>query len=356
MVETKLQEAGRPVRLEVIVFKPSSAGQHPLAIINHGSTGPCGRMIPPTRVWAPIDLASYFVGKGYAVAYPQRRGRGASGGRYDEGFGPDRPGCYSCLKPQSLSGFDRAVGDVRAAIEALAQDPELDTSKILMVGVSRGGAVAVAYAGLFPQSVIGVVNFVGGWHGVACSTYLDINSNVLIRGAKYPRPMLWLYGAEDPTYSPSHVRELHRRFSAAGGKAQLEVLPGDHFIFASRSVWLSLADQYLAGLRPQSSGAPAGTAIDHTYVGSDRDCGRVCAGDARCGTYRYDGPSKRCELLGTARGSPAAAARPPTVGDRPGNYTYVNTQGDCEFVCRQNAGCHRYRFDVPTKRCFYELR
>jgi hypothetical protein len=39
-LETGLIEDGRPVRLQAVIFKPNGAGPFPLAVVNHGSTGP----------------------------------------------------------------------------------------------------------------------------------------------------------------------------------------------------------------------------------------------------------------------------------------------------------------------------
>jgi hypothetical protein len=38
-LDTALTEEGKPVRLEVVTFKPDGAGPFPLLVINHGSTG-----------------------------------------------------------------------------------------------------------------------------------------------------------------------------------------------------------------------------------------------------------------------------------------------------------------------------
>jgi hypothetical protein len=50
---------------------------------------------------------------------PQRRGRGRSDGLYDEGFSADRRQGYTCDFAKSLSGAERALDDIGAAIGAL---------------------------------------------------------------------------------------------------------------------------------------------------------------------------------------------------------------------------------------------
>ena len=39
MISTKLQENGKPIRLEVVIDKPAGDGPFPLLVVNHGSTG-----------------------------------------------------------------------------------------------------------------------------------------------------------------------------------------------------------------------------------------------------------------------------------------------------------------------------
>ena len=241
---TSLREGGKPVKLEIPAMKPPGRGPHPIAIINHGASGQILDLAAARETWAPEAMADYFLRRGFAVAFPQRRGRGHSEGTYDEGLEPDRTR-YSCDPKRAGAGLARAVEDVRAAVEALARDRELNASRLLIVGQGRGGLVAGAYAARHPAGVIGVINFAGGWIG-GCPYAYEINRPLLAGGAKYQRPVLWLYGAADEQYSSLYVRHLHGAFSAAGGKAQLEVLTGGHDLYAVRDTWLEVVDRYLA--------------------------------------------------------------------------------------------------------------
>ncbi len=95
-LDTTLQEGGKPIRLEVVIKKPPGGGPFPLLVFNHGSTG---RGTDPnlfTATYESPEIADFFVEKGWMVAFPQRRGRGKSGGLYDEGFAPNRAQGYSC--------------------------------------------------------------------------------------------------------------------------------------------------------------------------------------------------------------------------------------------------------------------
>ena len=150
-------------------------------MINHGSTG---RGDDPTlfsQTSADPQTAEYFVRKGFMVAFPQRRGRGKSEGLYDEGFQLDRSQGYACDPKLSLAGADRALTDVEAAVEVLRQRPDVARQPIVMAGVSRGGILSVAYAGMHPREVTGVINFVGGWVGESCSFAREINGTLFRR-------------------------------------------------------------------------------------------------------------------------------------------------------------------------------
>ena len=139
LMQTALVEDGKPVDLEVVIFRPKGAGPFPLAVFNHGSTG---RGITPllfTETLFDVGLADFLNDRGWIVAFPQRRGRGRSGGLYDEGFSADRRQGYTCDFDTSLSGAERALTDIAAAMAALKQRPDVAPSRVLI-----GGSFAVA--------------------------------------------------------------------------------------------------------------------------------------------------------------------------------------------------------------------
>ena len=135
LLQTALVEDGKPVDLEVVIFRPAGVGPFPLAIFNHGSTG---RGITPllfTETWFDVGLADFLNDRGWIVAFPQRRGRGKSDGLYDEGFSADRREGYTCDFDTSLSGAERALNDIAAAMAALRQRPDVAPSRVLIGGV-----------------------------------------------------------------------------------------------------------------------------------------------------------------------------------------------------------------------------
>lgn len=251
LLETGLIEDGRPVRLEAVIFKPNGVGPFPLAVINHGSTGGGRDPAVAKQTWFAADLAGFLNERGWIVAFPQRRGRGKSDGLYDEGFSEDRKLGYACDIERSLRGADRALDDVDAAIAALRRRQDVAPTPVLIGGQSRGGALAVAYAGLNPAQTSGVINFVGGWLSEDCSNASAVNQALFERGAHYGRPTIWLYGRGDPFYSIAHSRSNFAAFEKAGGQgAFFEFGPPNpgHFVFIDPDLWSGPVGKYLDSL------------------------------------------------------------------------------------------------------------
>jgi dienelactone hydrolase len=136
-----------------------------------------------TETFSNPAFAETFVKKGYMVAFSQRRGRGKSEGLYDEAFNVDRNQDCACDPKQSLPGADRALTDIAAAVEVLRQRPDVARQRNLMAGISRGGILSIAYAGMHPSEVTGVINFAGGWMREWCPSAGEINGALFKRGA-----------------------------------------------------------------------------------------------------------------------------------------------------------------------------
>lgn len=252
-ITTSLVEDGKPVRLELLVRKPQGPGPFPTVVFNHGSTGRGNNPELFRRSWSSPTIASYFVEKGWMVIFPQRRGRGASEGRYDEGFELDRSG-YSCQTTLSLAGVDRAVEDLDAVMAHVRSRPDVQVKRVLLGGQSRGGILAIAYAGERPEWFIGVVNFVGGWMGDRCANASAINTATFKRGAKFAQPTLWLYGDQDPFYGLAHSKANFEAFLSAGGKGRFEShwVPGQnsgHSVIAHPGLWSGQVTQYIDSLK-----------------------------------------------------------------------------------------------------------
>ena len=255
MLPTTLVENGKPVSLETVTFKPEGQGPFPVVIFNHGSIGMGTDPRAFYRTYFAAAFAHFMVERGYIVVFPQRRGRGKSEGIYDEGFEPDRSR-YSCNPRYALPGAERALGDIDASVEAVRALPEAQKGPVLMGGQSRGGILAVAYAGMHPEKVSGVINFVGGWLGGLCPKMDEVNSALFNRGVKAKTPSLWLYGNDDDFYAISASRKWMSAFTGAGGKGEFlaYTVPGKrngHALLSFPALWSEKVELYLKSLPPR---------------------------------------------------------------------------------------------------------
>ena len=248
-ISTPFTESGGAVSLEVLLFKPLVDARYPTIIFHHGSTG---NGSDPSRFGISFtnkSIALYFVQRGWMVAFPQRRGRGQSDGLYDEGFTLDRSG-YSCDEDLALSGAARALEDLDVMTDWLRNRIDVDTTRLLVGGTSRGGALAVAHTAQRPDVYLAAINFVGGWIAEGCGDYRAINRSLFVNAASFPGPSLWIYGENDSFYSLPYSRSNFDAFSMAGGMGTLVELrrsPGlnGHFIINDLELWAPVLDEFL---------------------------------------------------------------------------------------------------------------
>lgn len=232
------------VHLQLLVARPASPGPHPTIVFNHGSTGRGNNPAIYAQTWSPVIVQKYFNDRGWSVVFPQRRGRGKSGGLYLEGLREDGGG-YSCDIPVTLMGFERAVQDLDAVMDHLHTSPSVRTDRMLVGGASRGGILSIAYAGLRPDCFIGAINFNGGWLGRACPTHASVNSIIFERGAAFGRGTLWLHGSYDQYYRIAHCRSNFERYLAAGGRGSFVAARGGHILLGNPDLWIPPVNEYM---------------------------------------------------------------------------------------------------------------
>ena len=218
----------------------------PLAVLSHGSSD--GVDLRATMTME--GEARWLRDQGYAVLVPMRRGRGASDGTYGETNCCD----LDTHAPRDCSaGLREAVEDLRAAIGFGLRQPGVQPGPVLLAGQSRGGFLSIAYAGLHPAEVLGVVSFVGGWTADWCNGAFNTR-RLAEAGAGARAPQLWLHADNDRYYGADHIRKNHAAFTAAGGRAALHMLAGvphdGHGLAAYPDRWTSLAAEYLRSLPP----------------------------------------------------------------------------------------------------------
>ena len=248
-VITGLKENGAPVRLHFIIHKPPGAGPFPVLVFSHGSTGRGTAPSEFRKLNPSWPMAGHFVRRGWMVVAPHRRGRGWSDGRYDEGFNFNRSRGYTCDTSRSLEGFDRALTDLGAAVSVLRERPDVDGSRIVIGGQSRGGILSVAFAGENRDTVKGVLNFVGGWLSTDCPTAIDVNVAAASKGTKFGKETLWLYAAKDAFYPLAHARKVFDIYRNQGGKGEFVAFESaSHELMWETDAWREVVNRYMASL------------------------------------------------------------------------------------------------------------
>jgi len=199
-------DPARPVTLQVTLFMPYGAGPFPLAVVNHGAAADGHPRDEPR--YRTTFSADYFLSRGYAVVLPMMRGFAGSGGKVV---------LHRC--DLAATGLDNAR-DIAAVIDAMAGQPKIDTSRIVVAGQSFGGWNTLALGTLGHRGVKGLVNFSGGIREGDCR-FSDQDASLAdgagIFGARTRVPSIWFYGDNDMIFPESTWRAMYARYTAAGG-------------------------------------------------------------------------------------------------------------------------------------------
>lgn len=246
---TPFTENAEPVELEVVLFRPLTEGRYPVVVFHHGSTGNGSDPSLFGRTFTHKALTRHFVERGWIVAFPQRRGRGKSDGLYDEGFTDNRSG-YSCEAGRALDGAERALADLDVLTDWLRNRIDVDTTRMLVGGVSRGGILALVHAARRPDVYTAAINFVGGWTGEGCGDYRVINRTLFAEAGSFGGTSIWFYGLNDTFYGIEHSRSNFEAFSGAGGVGQFHEFqraPGlnGHFVVNDPALWSGPLNRFI---------------------------------------------------------------------------------------------------------------
>lgn len=250
---TALDWLGRPTQGEILitVFRPPGAGPFPLVVINHGRDARQRAATPRFR----FETASrYFLSRGFAVAIPTRLGYGDSARAGDpENISPRCP--LSLYEP----ALDAARQQIAQSVRRLHAEAWIDPQRLLLLGQSLGGLGSLASSALELPGLRATINFAGG-HGGDAERHPGRPCNpdaltALFRdyGQETRTPSLWLYTENDRYFAPELARQWHSAYTAAGGRAELKLLPafGDngHQLFSQgKDIWQPIVDDYLLRL------------------------------------------------------------------------------------------------------------
>ena len=246
------------------VYRPTKGDRREVVLFSHGSTG--GWVTSPKEASGapPLSVVEFFVSRGFTVVAPMRRGVGFSTGTYREEC-PFNAGEYTLAENTAVSttGLEEARRDTGAVVNQIIFGKLVPTnSKILLVGISRGGFLSLITAGQRPELAKGVVNFVGGWLSISDkwpesenAARLRFQCDQLASAGKRARvPTVWVYGARDGFYSETVTRQFFRAFMEAGGQGDYvfvaeHPLPNGHNIANQLALWGSRVDQFLSELK-----------------------------------------------------------------------------------------------------------
>ncbi len=244
--------AGQTIRMQARVCRPASDGPARLVVINHGS--------PPNAATRPRmtvgscgqEAARWFVGRGYVVMFPLRRGYGATGGPWAESSG-------RCSDVDYGAGGLETARDIDAAVKYAMALPFVRPTGVVIVGQSAGGWGTIAYDSLPHPKVSAFISMAGGRGGHQDDLpNRNCHPERLAEaaghyGATASTPMLWVYAANDSYFAPSIAEAMYAAFTAAGGKATL-IQPGPfdgdgHRLFfgpGGSAIWGPMVESYLA--------------------------------------------------------------------------------------------------------------
>ncbi len=239
---------GRIFRLEAQITKPKGAeGRLPVALLLHGKDvlgSAMGDIRPSISAGQARDLAD----RGWMAVSFTRRGFGRSDGPF--------PVIASCAAPKLDDQFTSDAGEAVAVIEALRQRPDADLNRILAIGVSAGGAAALALAARNPPGLVGIVNVSGGLTMANCTDKSEpalVAATAMLAG-KSKVPQLWIYADNDELFPAALVNKMHEAALGTGADVRRVSLPKleprGHNVFGSvpgRRFWLRELDNSLRG-------------------------------------------------------------------------------------------------------------
>lgn len=138
----------------------------PVIIYNHGSQDKWKAGYSTTSGEVIVSL---LVRKGFAVLTPARKGFSNSGTKRNN-LDANITEPINCQASELERGLNSALADVRAFLEILSRKNNLDMTRVIMAGHSRGGFLSLSYAAKYPTSIIGVIGFVPIWISEDCNS------------------------------------------------------------------------------------------------------------------------------------------------------------------------------------------
>jgi len=236
--------------METTVFRPPGEDKHPLVVINHGSPADGSQRASMGRQ-RYASLSSFFVAHGYVVAAPLRRGYGATGGSWAEGYG-------SCKNPDYFDAGLATASDIQATIDYMRKQAFVAANHNIVVGQSAGAWGTVALSSLNPPGVSAMIAFAPGRGGHQPDVG-NCEPDALVKavgryGSTARVPLLWINAANDTFFEPKLVKRMVAAYNDAGGRATHDAVgkfgkEGHNLASCDTgaSIWQPLVEDFLKG-------------------------------------------------------------------------------------------------------------
>lgn len=205
---------GSPAEMPVYLARPagSAAGKRPGLILIQEIFG----VNPHIQ-----DVTRRFAAAGYVVVAPDIFYRTAHWLSFNYDQVADVRPIVSTLTE------DLVVGDLQAAFDCLAAQPDVDPDRLGVVGYCFGGRMSFVSASRFPDRVKAVAIYYGGGIAVTASGTPPID-----RVGQIACPVIAFYGALDKHIPREHVEKLSSALDGAGVNNQVYYYPyADHGFF-----------------------------------------------------------------------------------------------------------------------------
>jgi dienelactone hydrolase len=237
-------------QLETTLFRPAGDPPWPLVVLNHGALG-VGNPHGQPR-YRPLELAAFFVRRGYLVAAPMRQGFSNSTGSYR----------WDCDHERYA---ERYGGDIAAVIDGLIGRGLARVDQVVVVGQSNGGMVVLGYAAESASSrplARGFINFSGGINSSRpeCDWRDGMVAAARSLGARTRIPSLWLYTRNDTIFPPDISQPFFDAYHSVQPHSTFVLYDsGGHGVSNSRqggSLWGADVDRFLGEIGlPAAAGA-----------------------------------------------------------------------------------------------------
>lgn len=237
---------GKTYRLEGLIVKQSDAkGRLPIALFTNGgeatATAAMGAATT-TATYAPFarDLAR----RGWLAVVALRRGFGTSDG--------PKPGPVGCQADSFNAWVNAAADDLQATINFVAQRPDADASKVIVIGSMDAGVAAVALSARNPAGLVGVFNIAGTLQSESKCPMQDTLLDAFREfGAKSRVPNIWIYSQDDRLSDPDFTDRIHSAFLDGGGDVKFVMFfrngnVGPAIFGRAKQAWYAQMDGFLA--------------------------------------------------------------------------------------------------------------